>query len=119
MKALTAFDGRAVVVLLGGHNKGNDFRALAEEVAATCRCAVLFGEARSELAAAFAGLDVPVVEAPTMLEALRIAGGTAREGEVVLLSPACASFDEFTSYEHRGRVFKAGVLELARKAREA
>lgn len=117
-KALTAFDGRPIVVLLGGHNKGNDFRALAREVAATCRMAVLFGEARQEFEAAFSGLDVPTRAVPTMMEAIRVAAESAREGDVVLLSPACASFDEFTSYEHRGRVFKARVLELARQAKE-
>jgi UDP-N-acetylmuramoylalanine--D-glutamate ligase len=113
MKALTAFDDRPVIVLLGGHNKGNDFRALAEDVAATCKLAILFGEARAELVAAFSGLHVPVRETATMLRAVHLAAEVALPGDVVLLSPACASFDEFTSYEHRGRVFKEAVLALA------
>jgi UDP-N-acetylmuramoylalanine--D-glutamate ligase len=118
MKALTAFDDRGVVLLLGGHNKGNDFSALAAEVAMSCRAAILFGEAREELAAAFAGLAVEVEVQPTMLDAVAAASRIAEAGEVVLLSPACASFDEFTSYEHRGRVFKDAVARLAADARE-
>jgi UDP-N-acetylmuramoylalanine--D-glutamate ligase len=113
MKALTAFDDRPVVVLLGGHNKGNDFRALAEDVDASCRAAVLFGEARDELATAFLGLAVDVRVLPTMMEAVAAASDIAVAGDVVLLSPACASFDEFTSYEQRGRVFKEAVARLA------
>jgi UDP-N-acetylmuramoylalanine--D-glutamate ligase len=115
LKALTAFTDRPVVLLLGGHNKGNDFRPLAEEVAATCKTAVIFGEAREELREAFAGLDADVRETATMLQAVRLAAESAAPGDVVLLSPACASFDEFTSYEHRGRVFKEAVAELARE----
>ncbi len=114
MKALTAFDERPLIVLLGGHNKGNDFAALAEDVAARCRAAVLFGEARPELEAAFAGLPMEAASAETMLQALRVASEIAVPGDVVLLSPGCASFDEFTSYEHRGRAFKDAVLRLAR-----
>lgn len=114
MKALTAFDDRPVIVLLGGHNKGNDFHELAEAVGARCRLAILFGEARPELAEAFRGVRLPVRESESMLQALHLAAEMAEAGDVVLLSPACASFDEFTSYEHRGRAFKAGVLELAR-----
>jgi UDP-N-acetylmuramoylalanine--D-glutamate ligase len=108
-KALTAFEGRGLVVLLGGLNKGNDFRPLAEEVATHCRAAVLFGAARPELEAAFEGLDVRVETAEGLLDALHVASGLAEQGDAVLLSPACASFDEFTSYEHRGRVFKEAV----------
>lgn len=118
VKALTAFDGRPIVLLLGGHNKGNDFRPLASEVAAVCKTAVLFGEARDELGAAFAGTGADIRPAATMLQALHLASELAVPGDVVLLSPACASFDEFTSYEHRGRVFKDAVLALAREAAE-
>ncbi|HEY3318827.1 MAG TPA: UDP-N-acetylmuramoyl-L-alanine--D-glutamate ligase [Coriobacteriia bacterium] len=114
LKALTAFDERPLVLLLGGHNKGNDFRSLAENADARCKLVVLFGEARPELEEAFAGLAVSTRLADTMLDALQVASETAAAGDVVLLSPACASFDEFTSYEHRGRVFKEAVLRLAR-----
>ena len=112
-KALHAFGDRPLVVLLGGRNKANDFRLLAEEVARTAKTAVLFGEARGELAEAFRGLDVRVVEAVGLRDAVEAAASVAEPGDVVVLSPACASFDEFTSYEHRGDEFKRSVAALA------
>ncbi len=113
MKALTAFDDRPVVVLLGGHNKGNDFRDLARAVGERCRLAVLFGESLSEMAAAFEGTTIETRQVAGMAEAVAAAAAVARPGEVVLLSPACASFDEFDSYEHRGRVFKEMVAGMS------
>jgi UDP-N-acetylmuramoylalanine--D-glutamate ligase len=105
-KALHAFGDRPVVVLLGGRNKGNDFRPLAEEVCRTAKAAVLFGESRGELADAFSGLDFPVAEATTLGGAVAAAASLAQPGDAVVLSPACASFDEFSSFEHRGDEFK-------------
>jgi UDP-N-acetylmuramoylalanine--D-glutamate ligase len=105
-KALHAFGDRPIVVLLGGRNKGNDFRPLAEEVCGTAKAAVLFGESRGELAEAFSVLDFPVVEATTLRDAVAAAAVLTRPGDAVVLSPACASFDEFSSYEHRGDEFK-------------
>lgn len=113
LKALTAFDGSPLIVLLGGRNKGNDFGALARACAARCRLCVLFGESLPQLESAFDGAGAEYAIAPTMLDALDIAAATAVAGDVVLLSPACASFDEFTGYEERGRVFAAAVAELA------
>jgi len=113
-KALHAFGGRPLIVLLGGRNKGNDFRPLAEEVSRTARTAILFGEARPELARAFAGLKVEVVEAVGLCDAVEAASSLAEPGDAVVLSPACASFDEFTSYEHRGDEFKRYVAALLR-----
>lgn len=116
LKALTAFPGRPIVVLLGGRNKGNDFRPLAEEVAARCRLAILFGESRASLTEAFEGTVSRTRTAETMAEAVEIAAAEAVPGDVVLLSPACASFDEFTSYGHRGVVFKGLVSALGARA---
>lgn len=113
LKALGAFDGRPLIVLLGGRNKGSDFSELARAVSSAAKAAVLFGEARPELAAAFAGTDAERIEAPGLAEAIRSAADIAAPGDVVVLSPACASFDEFTSYEQRGDVFKRVVRELA------
>jgi UDP-N-acetylmuramoylalanine--D-glutamate ligase len=112
-KALTAFDDSPVVVLLGGRNKGNDFRPLALAVAERCRLAVLFGEARAELVSAFRDTGCATVECAGMADAVRAAAGAASPGDVVLLSPACASFDEFRSYGHRGDVFKELVSAMA------
>jgi UDP-N-acetylmuramoylalanine--D-glutamate ligase len=118
LKALTAFDGREIVVLLGGRNKGNDFAGLARAVTDRCRLAVLFGESTSELRAAFEAAGGTFVEADDMTAAVEKATEAAAPGDVVLLSPACASFDEFTSYEHRGAVFRGLVAALGSSAGE-
>ncbi len=111
-KALSAFADRPLIVLLGGRNKDNDLRPLAEEVARSAKAAVLFGEAADEFAKAFVGLDGTVSRATTLADAISVAAGLADGGDVVLLSPACASYDEFSNYEERGRAFKAGVAAL-------
>ena len=111
-KAIDAFADESLVLLLGGRNKGNDFTALAMRAAQSARAVVIFGESRVELARAFEGLDVNVVEAVSLVDAVGAARELARAGDVVVLSPACASFDEFDSYEHRGDVFKALVCDM-------
>ena len=100
-------------MLLGGRNKGSDFGPLAEAVSACAKAAVLFGEARHELAESFRGLPVRTIETVGLSDACEAARGLADPGDAVVLSPACASFDEFTSYEHRGRVFKDLVAAMA------
>jgi UDP-N-acetylmuramoylalanine--D-glutamate ligase len=112
LNALTAFDGRPLRVLLGGRNKGNDFRDLARACAARCGLCVLYGEARDELEAAFQSEGARSALAETMTGALGVAAASAAPGDVVLLSPACASFDEFTDFEDRGRRFAAAVRSL-------
>ena len=78
---------------------------------------VCFGEARERFLAAFAGSGVsPVLSAGTMEEALDAALSIAEDGDVVVLSPACASFDEFSCFEERGDVFKRLVADRAGKA---
>ncbi|PKQ38843.1 MAG: UDP-N-acetylmuramoyl-L-alanine--D-glutamate ligase [Actinobacteria bacterium HGW-Actinobacteria-1] len=114
LKALTAFDDRPLVILLGGHNKGNDFSELATAVCDRCRAAVVFGESTREFLQAFepcVGYDV--IEAHGMEEAVHAAAGMALPGDVVLLSPACASFDEFNDFEHRGRAFREIVSGMS------
>ena len=111
-KAIEAFAETPLIVLLGGRNKGSDFRPLARLVDGRAKAAVLFGESRHELAAAFEGLAVQTLEAVSLADAVEAARGLATSGDAVVLSPACASFDEFSSYEHRGAVFKSLVGEL-------
>jgi UDP-N-acetylmuramoylalanine--D-glutamate ligase len=113
IKALTAFDDRPILILLGGRNKGNAFDELAAAVARRCRAAFVFGEAAPEIAASFEPYpEFDLRHCPTMVSALREASVAARPGDVVLLSPACASFDEFSDYEQRGRVFHETVEGL-------
>ena len=109
-KALSAFD-TPVVLIAGGRNKGLDFNKLKSCIERRTKHLVLIGEAKEAMAQAW-GRTVPFTHAQTMGEAVRAAHGAAREGDVVLLSPACASFDMFESYEHRGEVFKAEVAQL-------
>jgi len=115
LKGLTAFEDRRIILLLGGYDKGSDFVPLVNAVAAGGVAPILFGVAASLIRSAFSvhapGLDV--ASAGPMSEALTMAVERANPGDVVLLSPACASFDEFTDYEHRGRVFKELVRAMA------
>jgi len=113
-KAIASFGDRPLLLLLGGRNKGNDFTSLAREVEAKGAQAVLFGEARPELASAFSATGVDFREADTLAEAVSLACDLSVEGGAVVLSPACASFDEFGSYAERGHAFKDLVASLNR-----
>ncbi len=104
VKGIEAFDG-GVHVILGGSLKGGDFLALREAVASRCRAAYLIGEAEEGLAADLEG-TAHLRRSHTLEQAVAEASEVARPGEVVLLSPACASFDSFDDYEHRGRRFR-------------
>lgn len=109
VRAVASFD--SVVLLAGGRNKGLDLRALRAG-ADRVRSVVAFGEAAAEVAAAFEGVR-PVVTVHTMREAVRAAAAAARPGDVVLLSPGCASFDAYRGYAARGDDFAAEVRALA------
>ncbi len=100
-----------IVVMLGGRDKGNDYGRLLDLVRKHVKAIVAIGESADKVVRAFTGI-VPVKEATSMEEAVRTAAAAAAEGDVVLLSPACASFDWFDNYEHRGRVFKELVMGL-------
>jgi UDP-N-acetylmuramoylalanine--D-glutamate ligase len=112
-RALGAF--QRVVWIAGGRNKDLAFDELAAEARSRLVGAVLIGEAAEELAAALdrAGYDGPVVHAASMGEAVTVAASLAERGDTVLLAPACASFDMFSSYAERGDVFAAAVARLA------
>ncbi len=111
-KALTAFGEQPLVLLLGGRNKGNDFVPLAREASQRVRVSILFGESAEELARAFETTGGAYRLAASMADAVILAAALARPGDAVVLSPACASFDEFANYEERGRVFKQLVCAL-------
>jgi UDP-N-acetylmuramoylalanine--D-glutamate ligase len=113
LKALDAFPGN-VLVILGGKDKGCDYGILQPALKKHARMVLLIGSAAEKIESQLAGV-VPVEHAGTMARAVEIAGERAQPGDTVLLSPACASFDQFENYEQRGRVFKQLVRELAQK----
>ena len=113
MAGLEAFAPAPVVLIAGGRGKGLDYGELADVIVRRARAAVLIGESADELDALIAG-RVLTRRAQTMGEAVRAAAGLAERGDVVLLSPAAASFDMFTDYAARGDAFRAAVAGLDR-----
>jgi UDP-N-acetylmuramoylalanine--D-glutamate ligase len=108
-RAIESFD--AVVVIMGGRFKGGDFGELRDPLVKADATVVAIGEARPLIRTALAGV-VPVHDAPDMRAAVRTAFACAVPGTVVVLAPACASFDMFRDYAERGRMFKQEVLRL-------
>ncbi|MDB5865816.1 MAG: murD [Betaproteobacteria bacterium] len=102
-----------VVLIAGGDGKGQDFSPLAPAVAAKARAVVLIGRDAPRIEAELAGGKVPLLHARTLEEAIDIAYRASVAGDAVLLSPACASYDMFRSYVHRGEVFVQAVQALA------
>ncbi len=116
LKALDAFPGR-ILLILGGKDKGSDYTLLQNSLREKAILALLIGAAAEKIDSQIAG-GVAIERAGTLDRAVEIASHAARPGDVVLLAPACASFDQFQNYEHRGRVFKALVHELKQRANE-
>jgi UDP-N-acetylmuramoylalanine--D-glutamate ligase len=111
IKALESF-GERVVLIAGGKGKGQDFAPLAAAARGRVGHAVVIGEDGPKIAAALGAVQVACSAAPTMAAAVEAARAQARPGDIVLLSPACASFDMFDNFEHRGEVFKKLVGAL-------
>ncbi len=112
LAALNGLSQRAVLIL-GGDGKGQDFTPLIEPIARTCEAVVLLGRDAPLLRSTLATSGIALHEQPTLEEATRLAATLAKPGEVVLLSPACASLDMFRNYEHRAEVFRSMVQELS------
>jgi UDP-N-acetylmuramoylalanine--D-glutamate ligase len=110
LKALDAFSGN-VLVILGGKDKGSDYKILRQSLRSRARMVLLIGSAADKIEADLAGV-IPVERMQTLERAVESASQRAKPGDIVLLAPACASFDQFENYEHRGRVFKQLVREL-------
>lgn len=111
LKALAAFGESRPIVLLGGDDKGTDLSELVACAEIHCKEVVCFGAAGPRFSAAFKGSSCPCRDADHLEDAFDAALEDASEGDIVVLSPACASFDEFTCFEERGEVFKAYVAQ--------
>jgi UDP-N-acetylmuramoylalanine--D-glutamate ligase len=105
---IESFPG-GVHAILGGRGKGGDYRPLAAALAGRARAAYLIGEAAPEIGAALAGAGVPVHDCGDLAAAVAAARAAAQPGDVVLLSPACASYDQYRSFEERGDRFRSLV----------
>ena len=104
---------RKLVLILGGEGKGQDFSPLADPVSRYARAVVLVGRDAPLIRAALQGVQVELLDAASMQEAVSMAAQLAQSGDAVLLSPACASFDMFDNYQHRAQVFCDAVQGLA------
>jgi UDP-N-acetylmuramoylalanine--D-glutamate ligase len=112
LQALASFDA-PLHVILGGSLKGSDFAPLAPALARAASAVYLIGEAAPALRRDLAGSDLELVDCGTLARAVAIAASVTVEGDVVLLSPACASYDQFRDYEQRGERFRSLVEALA------
>lgn len=110
IKAVASFD-RNIILILGGRDKGASYDPLVQAMRGKVKHILLIGEAANKISAAV-GVQFPVTRAASLEEAVKQGAAIGQPGDAVLLSPACASFDMFENYEHRGRVFKKTVQEL-------
>lgn len=101
-----------VVLILGGVDKGNDYSLIEELIEEKVKGIICLGVDNSKILSALGHLGKPMNETTSMPEAVKMAYQMAEKGDVVLLSPACASFDLFTNYEDRGKQFKNAVINL-------
>jgi len=109
--ALTSFP-KSIIWIAGGRDKDSDFTFLADSVKQSVKAAILIGEAADKIQKAFEGM-CPIQNADTLSDTIQKADALAQPGDVVLLSPGCASFDMFRDFEDRGDQFKSLVMELA------
>jgi UDP-N-acetylmuramoylalanine--D-glutamate ligase len=111
IKALESFPAN-IHLILGGKDKGSDYTVLNELLRERVKRVYTIGAAAEKIESQIKGA-AEIEHSETLENAVRVASGAAVEGDVVVLAPACASFDQFQSYEHRGRVFKEIVRALA------
>jgi UDP-N-acetylmuramoylalanine--D-glutamate ligase len=114
LKAIEAFPG-PLLVILGGKDKGSPYAPLREPLRQRARAAITIGAAADKIASELSN-TVPLHHAGTLDRAMEYAMEMAKPGDVVLLAPACSSFDQFENYEHRGRAFKELVANLEIRA---
>jgi UDP-N-acetylmuramoylalanine--D-glutamate ligase len=106
------------LIILGGKDKGSDYTVLRQPLREKASLAVLIGAAAEKIEREITG-SVAIDRAGTLDRAIETAAHTARAGDIVLLAPACASFDQFENYEQRGRIFKELVQRLQKNASAA
>lgn len=111
LKSLEGFDPSSVILILGGKDKAGEFERMRDLVAAKTRAVLTIGKAAGRIAEALEGSS-EIVSAETMANAVTWARANAKPGDVVLLSPACASFDQYRNFEHRGEHFEELVRAL-------
>jgi UDP-N-acetylmuramoylalanine--D-glutamate ligase len=111
IKALESFS-KGVHLILGGKDKGSPYTVLNDLLHERVKTVYTIGAAAAKIQGEVSGVEV--IHAETLENAVKLAAQKAGSGDIVLLAPACASFDQFQSYEHRGRVFK----DLVRKMKE-
>jgi UDP-N-acetylmuramoylalanine--D-glutamate ligase len=114
LKALDSLPGR-ILIILGGKDKGSDYAVLQQPLREKAILALLIGAAADKIEKQITG-SVAIERAGTLERAVETASRAAQHGDVVLLAPACASFDQFENFEHRGRVFKDLVHQLEKQA---
>lgn len=105
--------GKPIILIAGGDGKGQDFAPLAEPVAKYVRAVLLIGKDAAAIRAAAANPELDVIDCTTLEAAVQRAAELAQAGNIVLLSPACASLDMFKNYAHRAQVFVDAVREIA------
>jgi UDP-N-acetylmuramoylalanine--D-glutamate ligase len=110
-RGVEAYDA-PVRLILGGRAKGEDYGAFARDLAQNVSAIYLVGEAADELAQALDSASRPYVRAGTIPRAVELAAAEAAPGDVVLLSPACASYDQYKDFEERGEDFRRLVANL-------
>lgn len=116
LKSIQSFD-RKVILVMGGRDKGGDFKRLKKVIREKVKKIILIGEAREKIKEALNGM-AEFFDSSSLKEAVDIGFSEARPGEVVLLAPACTSFDMFENFEERGKAFKKEVYDLEKHLRK-
>ena len=106
-----------LIWIAGGVDKGNDYSLIKTEVKAKVKALICLGKDNDKLKKAFSGVVPEIYETQSIKDLVRMAMSSAKQGDVVLLSPACASFDLFKNYEDRGDQFRSAVLELKKEGK--
>ncbi len=107
---------KPVIWIVGGQDKGNDYHRLFDLVEEKVKAIVCMGIDNYKLLDAFMHFGIPMIETRSAQEAVKVSADFANQGDVVLLSPACASFDLFNNYQDRGNQFRNQVLKLKEKS---